>query len=66
MNTIEKNMLNKILNKYYGGARLEDLHSYQQEKVLDLIQSLIDSGKTDIKDDEVLGFCPWALEIKHI
>lgn len=29
MNTIEENMLNKILNKYYGGARLEDLHPYQ-------------------------------------
>lgn len=37
MNTIEENILNKILNKYYGGARLEDLHPYQQEKVLDLI-----------------------------
>lgn len=66
MNTIEENMLNKILNKYYGGARLEDLHSYQQEKVLDLVQSLINSSKTNIKDDEVLGFCPWALEIKRI
>lgn len=53
MNTIEENMLNKILNKYYGGARLEDLHSSQQEKVLDLIQSLINSSKTNIKDDEV-------------
>lgn len=66
MNTIEENMLNKILNKYYGGARLEDLHPYQQEKVLNLVQSLIHSSKTNIKDDEVLGFCPLALEIKHI
>ena len=32
MNTIEENMLNKILIKYYGGAHLEDLHSYQQKK----------------------------------
>lgn len=66
MNTIEENMLNKILNKYYGGARLEDLHPYQQEKVLNLIQSLINSSKTNIKNDDVLGFCPWSLEIKHI
>lgn len=66
MNTIEEKMLNKILNKYYGGARLEDLHPYHQKKVLDLIQSLINSSKTNIKNDEVLGFCPWALEIKHI
>lgn len=66
MDIIKENMLNKILNKYYGGARLEDLHSYQQEKVLNLIQSLINSSKTNIKDDEVLGFCLWASEIKHI
>lgn len=32
MNTIEENMLNKILNKYYSSVRLEDLHSYQQKK----------------------------------
>lgn len=32
MNTIKENMLNKILNKYYGGARLEDLHPSQQKK----------------------------------
>lgn len=62
MDIIRENMLNKILNKYYGGARLEDLHSSQQEKVLNFVQSLIDKKKTNIKDDEVLGFCPWVLE----
>lgn len=64
MDIIKENMLNKILNKYYGGTRLEDLHPYQKEKVLNLIESLINNGKTDIKNTDNLRFCPWVLETK--
>lgn len=49
MNIIEENMLNKILNKHYGGARLENLHPHQQKKVLDLMQSLINNSKKNIR-----------------
>lgn len=61
---VKNNMLNKVLIKYYGGIRLEDIHPAQQEKILDLMRSFIDSRRTIY--DNNLGFCPWILESKTI
>ena len=58
---MDENMLNKILNKYYGGTKLENLHPSQQEKVLNVMQNIDED-----KDINNLHFCPWILESKTI
>ena len=38
-NALEIKMLNKFLNKYYGGKALEELQPFQQNKILSWMQS---------------------------
>lgn len=56
-NGLNEKMLNTYLNKYYGEKTLEELQSFQQNKILSWMQS-----RMEREEMELDNISSWALE----